>query len=107
MDVVEVELKWSEWSQHVGSPSALVEEGTNEAIAPSARTPFSSRLRRLLCRRCSYRIVVEVWFVYVSAVGIEVPTDLTGYDVFDRPTQMTRNLRFRTKLATTECQQHV
>jgi len=104
MDVVKVELMWSEGFQHVGSPSALVEEGTDEAIAPSARTPFSSRLRRLLCRHCSYLIVVEVCFVHVSAVGIEVPTDLTGYDVFDGPT---RNLRFRTKLATTEYQQHV
>ena len=85
MDVVEVELMWSEGSQHVGSPSALVEEGTNGAIAPSARTSFSSRLRRLLCRHCSYRIVVEVCSAHVFAVENEVPADLTGYDVFDGP----------------------
>jgi hypothetical protein len=51
-DVVEVKLVWSEGSQQVGSASALVEEGTNEAIAPSATTPLSSRLQRLLCRHC-------------------------------------------------------
>jgi len=87
MDVVEVELMWSEGSQHVGSPSALVEEGTNKAIAPSAQTPFSSRLRKLLCRHCSYCIVVEVCSAHVFAVENEGSGDLTGYDVFDGPTR--------------------
>jgi len=97
---------WSEGSQHFGSPSALVEEGTNEAIAPSARTPFSSRLRRLLCRHCSYRIVVEVCSAHVFAVGNEVPAcgHHWVYDVFDGPTQ---SLSFQRILATTEFQQHV